>query len=120
MKPEGQSVFCYYYTQCQKQLVILWSPSHQHNAHTVPTTATESPGGFGSEPGLPKESPELHLGLIIKPSERAETNLATPLGRPGLDILKTIQFPHVEIQCLYSFTTPQEGWRENYRERLHN
>lgn len=96
MKPEGRSVFCYYYnTQCQKQWVILWSPSHQHNAHTVPTTVTESLG-FGTEPRLPKES------------------LSRTFGRPDLDYIEDnpVSTCKDSVFIYISFTTPQEGWKE--------
>lgn len=48
MKPEGRFVFVIIIHNV-KNKVIFWSPSHQHNAHTVPTTVTESLG-FGTEP----------------------------------------------------------------------
>ena len=53
-----------YYTQCQKQWVIFWSPLHQHNAHTVPSTVTESQG-FGTV-SITKGLLEFDLGLIVK------------------------------------------------------
>lgn len=55
-----------FYTQCQKQC----TSSHQHNAHMVPTTVTESLA-FGTDSGLPKESQTLFNCLLAA---------STPLG----------------------------------------
>lgn len=111
MKPEGQSVFCYYHTQCQKQRVIVSSPSRQHNAHTVPTTVTESLG-FGTEPGSPEGPPS----YITRP----KTILALRHlweARSGY-IQDSPVFPMLRFNVLYSFTTPLEGWRKNDRKDL--
>lgn len=93
---------------------IFWSPSHQHNAHTVPTTLTESLG-FGTEPGLPKE----RWSYCHKGNDDAAA--LTPLGGQ-VWIDSSFQFPHVKIQCLYSFKTSRglEGKLQERFETIHN
>lgn len=66
-----------FYTQCQKQC----TSSHQHNAHMVPTTVTESLA-FGTDSGLPKESQNDTVKL--------SSCCFDTFGSPGLDIFKTI------------------------------
>lgn len=124
MKPEGRSVFCYYHTQCQKTMSLFSDHHHINIKHT--RYQLHSLKAWGLVQSLVYQRNAGVTSCFNQRNRRkGKDDLAavTPLGGQVWIILKTIQFPHAKIQCLYSFRTPQEGQRGKLHKRfetIHN